>query len=304
MHRLLVILGPTASGKTNLAVNMAQHFGGEVISADSRQVYRGMDIGTGKDLASYQNNGKTVPYHLIDILDAGQNYNLSAFQNDFWPVFDHISGKGKLPILCGGTGLYIHSLLQDHQLTQVPINLDLRANLLPLNKEELLEILFSFPAKLYEHADKSSHKRLIRAIEIADYLTSNPAPLANRQLLSPLVIGLNPDLELRRKRILDRLEFRLNNGLIEEVQHLLSNGVNEEMLIFYGLEYKFVVSFLKNELSFEALKEKLGIAICQYAKRQMTFFRKMEKDGITINWLNHSSTADQAKQLVDTYLKE
>ncbi len=293
---LLIVLGATAVGKTRLAVQLAQAFNGEVISADSRQVFKGMDIGTGKDLAEYEINGQKVPYHLIDIKPAGQRYQVNAFKDDFYEAFDQLQTIGKLPILCGGTGMYIHSLLQNHELTAIPVNEQLRKQLLLLNKDELQDELNKYPVQLREQADISSHKRLIRAIEIAEYLSHHDLHTEKRTELKPLIIGLYNEVNVRRSKILSRLDERLSNGLIEEVQDLLKQGVSEEMLVFYGLEYKFVIAFLKNEINLDTLRERLGIAICQFAKRQMTFFRKMEKDGVKINWIEAAEDRALVKQ--------
>jgi len=282
---LLIVLGATAVGKTKLAVQLAHAFNGEVISADSRQVFKGMDIGTGKDLTEYEVSGQKIPYHLIDIKFAGQRYQVNAFKDDFYKTFDQLQALEKLPILCGGTGMYIHSLLQNHELTAIPVNEQLRKQLLLLNKDELQSELNKYPPQLRKQADVSSHKRLIRAIEIAEYLNYHDLQTEKRPELKPLIIGLYNEVDTRRNKILARLDKRLSGGLIEEVQDLLKQGVSEEMLIFYGLEYKFVITFLKNEINLDTLRERLGIAICQFAKRQMTFFRKMEKDGVQINWI-------------------
>lgn len=283
---LIVVLGPTAAGKTKLAVALAMHFNGEVISADSRQVFKGMDVGTGKDLEEYQLNGKSIPYHLIDIKAAGEKYQVNAFKEDFYKAYDTIRSHDKLPILCGGTGMYIHSVLQNHELTAIPVNENLRLELQNLSKEQLQTYLTTYPVELRQQADYSSSKRLIRAIEIAAFLKHNNLEKIARPEIEPLVIGLSSEVETRRRKILERLDFRLKNGLIAEVENLIATGISTEMLTFYGLEYKFIVSYLANEFDFATLQERLGIAICQFAKRQMTFFRKMEKDGVTINWLN------------------
>lgn len=283
---LLIILGATASGKTKLAVSIADELHGEVLSADSRQIFKDMDIGTGKDLQEYQIGNHQIPYHLINIKEAGEKYNVNLFKDDFYNAFEDVTLRNKLPILCGGTGMYIHSILQNHELTAIPKNIDLRSKYQDYSKLELQTALNSYPEKLRNQADISSSKRLIRAIEIAEYLKFNNIVKVERPNINPLVIGLQSDIITRRKRILDRLNFRLKNGLIEEVEKLKTNGISDEMLTFYGLEYKFVVSYLVGEIDYEALKERLGIAICQFAKRQMTFFRKMEKDGVRINWLN------------------
>ncbi|SOD14384.1 tRNA (adenosine(37)-N6)-dimethylallyltransferase MiaA [Pedobacter xixiisoli] len=283
---LLIVLGATAVGKTRLAVQLAKEFDGEIISADSRQVFKGMDIGTGKDLSEYEIEGFQIPYHLIDIKQAGERYQVNAFKEDFYQAFQVITHQQKLPILCGGTGMYIHSLLQNHELTAIPVNEELRKELLPLHKEGLRQKLESFPLALRKQADESSSKRLIRAIEIAYFLSENgDFTVEERPALKPLVIGLYNDVDTRRRKIISRLEARLANGLIEEVQSLRLKGVSEEMLVFYGLEYKFVIAYLNNEINLDTLKERLGTAICQFAKRQMTFFRKMEKDGVLINWI-------------------
>ena len=294
-EKLLVIIGPTASGKTKLAVNIANCTNGEIISADSRQIFKNMDVGTGKDLAEYKINSKQIPYHLIDIKEAGEKYNVNLFKNDFYQSFTQIANKNKLPILCGGTGMYIHSILQNHNLTAIPKNEELRVKYQDLDKLALQNILKQYPENLWLHVDFSSAKRLLRAIEIADFLKSNELVNVKTPTINPLIIGLQSDVVSRRKRILDRLHFRLNNGLIEEVEQLLANGVSEEVLIFYGLEYKFVTAYLKHEINFATLQERLGTAICQFAKRQMTFFRKMEKDGVKINWLNAEDDFDELK---------
>ena len=275
-HNLLIILGPTASGKTKLAVNLANELNGEIISADSRQVFKGMDIGTGKDLNEYHVNGKQIPFHLIDIKTAGEKYNVNSFKEDFYKSLEQIKRKNKLPILCGGTGMYIHSILQNHELTAIPVNEDLRGELLSESKENLTNLLNSYPHSLRQNVDYSSAKRLIRAIEIAQYLKNNDLVKIDRPEIHPFVIGLTNEVEIRRKNILNRLELRFNSGLIEEVEDLISKRISIEMLIFYGLEYKFIAAYLTNQIDLETLKEKLGIAICQFAKRQMTFFRKME----------------------------
>ncbi len=299
---LLVILGATASGKTKLAVALAQELNGEVISADSRQVFKGMDIGTGKDLADYTIDGKTVPHYLIDIKEAGDTFNVNAFKDNFYKALDQITSKNKLPILCGGTGMYIHSLLQQHELTAIPPNEDLRQNLKAFSKDELIGMLAQYPIELRSKVDYSSTKRIIRAIEIAIYLTENTLERRVTPALAPFVIGLQHTLEERRSKILKRLDFRLNNGLIEEVEKLIENGVSKEILTFYGLEYKFVAAHLSGEITFSDLQEKLGIAICQFAKRQMTFFRKMEKDGIKIHWLDGALSLDALKTTVINWL--
>lgn len=301
---LLIILGPTASGKTKLAVSVADILNGEIISADSRQVFKDMDIGTGKDLHEYRIREKLIPYHLINIREAGENYNVNSFKDDFYQIFEELNQRDKVPVLCGGTGMYIHSILQNHQFTAVPVNEELRAGLPAHDIEALRMMLADYPAALTAHADLSSAKRLVRAIEIAAYLQHHTLVEENRPLLNPLVIGLGGELESRRERIYKRLNERFDNGLIEEVEGLLERGVSAEMLLFYGLEYKFITEYLQNKLSLPDLKEKLYIAIRQFAKRQMTFFRKMEKDGIMINWLDSAMDTNQLTQEVIKLYKQ
>lgn len=283
---LIVILGPTASGKTHLATRLAKFFDTEIISADSRQIFKGMDIGTGKDLAEYIVDGVSVRHHLIDIKEAGEKYHVNAFKEDFYAAFNTIREKGKIPILCGGTGMYVHSILQNYAYTAVPINEVLREQLLKEERDVLLNMFAKYPDALKAHADITSTKRLIRVIEIAEFLSHNEFVAPTHPTINPIVIGLQNDVVQRRDKILVRLKKRLQEGLIGEVEQLLANGVSKEMLAFYGLEYKFVSAYLAGELTYSELEERLGVAICQFAKRQMTFFRKMEKDGVSINWLN------------------
>ncbi|GGE48053.1 tRNA dimethylallyltransferase [Pedobacter psychrotolerans] len=285
-YNLIIILGATASGKTKLAVQLADKLNGEIISADSRQIFRKMDIGTGKDLHEYDINNRTIPYHLIDILDPGERYHVDAFKNDFYAAFESIIHRNKVPILCGGTGMYIHSLLQNQKYTAVPVDIHLREELDLLEKEQLILKLKAYPLEEVIHVDKSSKKRLIRAIEIAEFLQNHEVEDENRPLIKPIVFGLKNEVELTRSKILSRLHYRLENGMIEEVASLITSGVSKEMLVYYGLEYKFIVNYLNGQLTYDELKLRLGIAICQYAKRQNTFFRKMEKDQVNINWLN------------------
>ena len=297
-NSLLIILGATASGKTKLAVEMANELDGEIISADSRQIFKQMDIGTGKDLNEYLIGNEIMPHHLIDILEPGERYHVDAFKNDFYKAFQSIIEKGKKPILCGGTGMYIHSLLQNQYYTAVPVNINFRNELEFLSKDELVNVLSKYQSDSASSVDLSSKKRLIRAIEIAEYLKYNKLEIVERPEIKPIIFGLKKKVEITRSNILKRLDTRLQNGMIEEVQNLLVQGISKEILIFYGLEYKFIVSYLSGELSFDELKMKLGIAICQFAKRQNTFFRKMEKDGVLINWLDASAPLNLLKQQI------
>lgn len=297
-NNLIIILGATASGKTRLAVQIAKMLDGEIISADSRQIFKKMDIGTGKDLQEYQIDNQHIPYHLIDVLEPGDRYHVDAFKNDFYQVFESIMQRNKWPILCGGTGMYIHSLLQNQTYTAVPVNPELRQSLELIDKEELISKLSEYENPNINRVDLSSRKRLIRAIEIADFLSFNTLKNIERPEINPIVFGLKNEIEVTRAKILKRLDDRLKNGMIAEVEQLLKDGVSKEILIFYGLEYKFVINYLEGMMDYETLKLRLGIAICQYAKRQNTFFRKMEKDGVNIIWLNASAEINQLKQQI------
>ena len=301
----MVILGPTASGKTRLAVEVARVMSGEIISADSRQVYRGMDIGTGKDLHEYKGQGFDVPYHLIDILPAGEKYNLNEFLRDTEKACNDIISREKLPIVCGGTGLYIHALLMGYGSTSIPVNDELRSRLNELEKEDLMIWFNDINHFIDIPFDTSTRKRLIRSIEICEYLALFPdqvESVKHRRKFDAVVFGLNPSVELRRDRISKRLEQRLNEGLIEEVRGLLDSGLNSEQLIYYGLEYKYVTNYLTGILTFDEMKVKLETEIHRFAKRQMTFFRKMERDGIDIHWLDDSlSLSEKINNIKDTY---
>lgn len=284
-YQLITILGPTASGKTILAAALANRLDSEIISADSRQVYRRMDIGTGKDLTDYSINGKKIPYHLIDICDAGDKYNVYEFQHDFQKVFSEIKAKDKLPILCGGTGMYIEAVLKDYKLPAVPENKELRKSLENRTLEELANILSQY-VTLHNKTDIDSAKRAIRAIEIAEYSTKQTPEYNEFQPINSLIVGLDLDREVRRQKITQRLKSRLKEGMIEEVKSLLESGIAAEDLIYYGLEYKFVTQYLIGELSYKEMFAQLEIAIHQFAKRQMTWFRGMEKRGFTIEWIH------------------
>ncbi len=284
-YDILTILGPTASGKTALAVALAARLDGEILSADSRQVYRGMDIGTGKDLAEYIVAERAIPYHLIDIADAGYKYNLFEYQRDFAAAYKMVVARHKTPILCGGTGLYIEAVLGGYQLVAVPENAELRAALADKTLPELADILRGYKT-LHNTTDIDTTKRAIRAIEIADYSRQHPELQSTGERLCPLIVGVNIDRELRRQKITERLHQRLESGMIEEVERLLQAGIPPENLTYYGLEYKFVTLYLTGVLTYETMVSQLEIAIHQFAKRQMTWFRGMERRGFAINWLD------------------
>lgn len=283
---LILVLGPTASGKTRFAIKLAQILNGEIISADSRQVYKNMDIGTGKDLIEYIN--ANIKYHLIDILEAGQRYNLHQFQLDYNIALEKIKSQSKKPILCGGSGLYLEAAITPKLNTQIPENPSLRNTLHLKTLDELNQLWVNFKHdKRQNYPDLSTHKRAIRAIEIAHFLNENPAfDFVKRSTENYLVFGIKPSLHQRRQNIEYRLISRLKNGMIEEVEALIKAGLSKEELVYYGLEYKFLALYLFGHLTYEQMHQQLLIAIQQFAKRQMTYYRKMEKDGIKINWFN------------------
>jgi tRNA dimethylallyltransferase len=282
---LLVVLGATATGKTGLAVNLAKEFDGEIISADSRQIYRGMDLGTGKDLEEYIVDGTPIPHHLIDIADAGYKYNVFEFQRDFVKAYEDISARGKMPVVCGGTGMYLEAVLKGYKLIAVPKDQAFRDELESKTLPELEAILKTYK-ELHNTSDVETRKRAIRAIEIERYYKENPEIEIDYPELNPLLIGIKFDREARRDRITFRLKERLNSGMIEEVEGLLKSGVSPEDLIYYGLEYKFLTQHVIGELSYDEMFKGLEIAIHQFAKRQMTWFRKMERSGSHIHWLD------------------
>ena len=290
---LIVILGPTACGKTRLATQLAAQVEGEIISADSRQVYRGMNIGTGKDLDEYVVDRKNIPYHLIDICDAGEAYHVHRFQVDFQTAFSDIQSRHHTPILCGGTGLYIESVLKQYQFTGIPVDETLRQQLETLSDEALLTRFNTTSSAYSSLADTSTRKRLVRAIEIATYLQTHSFETAPPTPLHYQIFGLDIPVEERRTRITHRLHQRLRSGMIDEVQALLNQGLTPEQLIYYGLEYKFITEYLTGVLTYDTMVERLNVAIHQFAKRQMTFFRKMERDGLTIHWLDALAPIDQ-----------
>ena len=300
---LITILGPTASGKTPLAAALADRLGTEIISGDSRQVYRRMDLGTGKDLVDYTVDGRQVPYHLIDIVEPGYKYNVFEYQRDFLKAYQEITEKNKLPILCGGTGMYIESVLKGYRLLPVPENPELRASLEGKSLEELTGILEGYK-KLHNSTDVDTAKRAIRAIEIEEYYKQQPAEYREFPSLKSLIVGVDIDRELRREKITRRLKQRLDEGMVEEVRGLLAEGIAPENLIYYGLEYKFLTQYAIGELTFDEMFHQLETAIHQFAKRQMTWFRGMERRGFTIHWLDATLSMEekieQITNLMDT----
>lgn len=298
MHKLITILGATATGKTTLAAHLALKVDGEIISGDSRQVYQGMDIGTGKDLDDYTINGVQIPYHLIDIRPAGYKYNIYEFSQDFQNALKDIEQRGKQAILCGGSGLYLETVLNGYNMIDVKPNEELREKLKDKNIQQLAEILNKYPNyKAHNTTDLETRQRAIRAIEIADYYHKNNEKPTDLKKIDSIVIGVDVDRETRRKRISERLVQRLNSGMIDEVKNLLQNGLTPDDLIYYGLEYKFITNYLINNISYDEMVNLLEIAIHQFAKRQMTWFRGMKKRGIKIHWID-------GKQDVENRVKE
>ena len=299
---MITILGPTASGKTSIAAALASRIGGEIISADSRQVYRRMDIGTGKDLADYEVGGKHIPYHLIDIAEPGYKYNLFEYQRDFHTAYDDITSRGRTPVLCGGTGLYIEAVLNGYALSPVPQNQELRDSLSAKSLDELTAMLKAQKeqtgSNMHNRSDVDTVQRAIRAIEIETYNLQHPTPEREMPGISSLVIGVDVDRETRRRRISDRLEARLHEGMIDEVKGLLAEGVSAESLMYYGLEYKFVTEYVTGKTTYNDMLSRLEIAIHQFAKRQMTWFRGMERRGIHINWIDASLPMDDKVELI------
>jgi len=298
-NNLVTILGPTATGKTGLAANLAAQLNGEVISADSRQVYRGMDIGTGKDYEDYFVEGKEIPSHLVDIEDAGAHYNVYRFQNDFVDVFEDIHARNKFPVLCGGSGLYIEAVLKNYKLIQVPPNKKLRAELEGKSLEELTQILKDLKPELHNKTDIETDRRAIRAIEIEKYYSDNPEIDTSFPKIKSLNIGVKFDRDIRRQRITARLKQRLEEGMLDEVKGLLDSGLKPEQLIYYGLEYKYLTLHLTGKLLYEEMFRQLEIAIHQFAKRQMTWFRGMEKRGTKIYWIDgHLPMEEKVERII------
>nr|WP_321450765.1 tRNA (adenosine(37)-N6)-dimethylallyltransferase MiaA [uncultured Carboxylicivirga sp.] len=302
-YNLLVILGPTASGKTTFATHLAKTLDGEIISADSRQVYKGMDLGTGKDLEDYTIDGQTIPYHLIDIVEAGYKYNVFEYQADFFKAFEKVQANRHFPIMCGGTGMYIESVLKQYKLINVPNNVELRKELEGKTIEELSKTLESFKS-LHNQTDTETVARAIRAIEIETYYQDHPEIELNLPDVNPLIIGVNIDRNARRKKITDRLKKRLDEGMLDEVRTLIDQGVHPDDLIYYGLEYKYLTQHIIGELTYKEMFDKLNVAIHQFAKRQMTWYRGMERKGTKIHWVDAFEPLEQSQQRVLKLLKE
>lgn len=282
---LITILGPTASGKTPLAAALAARLRTEIISGDSRQVYRRMDLGTGKDLADYVVDGYRVPYHLIDIAEPGYKYNVFEFQRDFLKAYEDMRSRGLLPVLCGGTGMYLESVLKGYRLLPVPENLELREKLAGKSLEELTAILASYK-KLHNTTDVDTAKRAIRAIEIEEYYLHQPVEAREFPDIRSLIIGVDIDRDLRRGKISRRLKQRLDEGMVDEVRALIDGGIHPDDLIYYGLEYKYLTLYVTGQMTYDEMYHQLEIAIHQFAKRQMTWFRGMERRGFTIHWID------------------
>lgn len=302
-YDLIVLLGPTASGKTPFAAALAAELQTEIISADSRQIYRGMDLGTGKDLADYTVDGKQIPYHLIDIAEPGYKYNVFEYQRDFLKAYDTIKQKGCLPVLCGGTGMYIESVLKGYRLLPVPENAELRKLLADKSLEELTEILKGYK-NLHNTTDVDTVKRAIRAIEIEEYYTHTPVDERPFPQLNSLIIGVDIDRELRREKISRRLRQRWDEGMVDEVRRLIEQGIAPDDLIYYGLEYKYLTLYVLGRLTYEEMFSQLEIAIHQFAKRQMTWFRGMERRGFTIHWVDARLPMQEKIAFVKVKLKE
>ncbi len=305
--KMITILGPTASGKTAIAARLAHDIGGEILSADSRQVYRGMDIGTGKDLADYTVDGHPVPYHLIDIADAGTKYNLFQYQQDFRTAYDDIVTRGATPILCGGTGLYIEAVVKGYALSPVPQNSALRQRLEGKTLAELTAMLCDLKRQtgsaMHNTTDVDSCQRAVRAIEIETYNLEHATELRQMPAVDTTIIGVSVDRDVRRRKITDRLDRRLKEGMVDEIRGLLRQGVNPADLTYYGLEYKFVTEYVMGHLSYGDMRRYLEIAIHQFAKRQMTWFRGMERRGLTIHWVDGQQPMDRIQADIRNLLR-
>ncbi len=291
-YNLISVIGPTAGGKTAFAAKLAGELNGEIISADSRQVYRRMDIGTGKDIRDYMVNGRQIPFHLIDIVEPGYKYSVFEYQQDFIKAFQLITEKGKMPLLCGGTGMYIEAVIRGYRLLPVPPDIEFHRKLKEKSLDELTQILSGYK-KLHNISDVDSKERAIRAIEIEAYYADHPGTEKEYPVINPVFIGIKFDREVQRDRITHRLQERLKGGMVEEVQRLLDEGILPGDLVYYGLEYKYITQYLTGELEYSEMVSRLNIAIHQFAKRQMTWFRKMEKAGTVIHWLDGALTDEE-----------
>ncbi len=300
---MVTILGPTASGKTEVAVKLALKLSGEVISADSRQIYRNMDLGTGKDLEEYQVNGIDVPYHLINIAEAGYQYNVFEFQRDFLKAYQAIREKRSFPVMCGGSGMYLEAILKGYRLIQVPVNEERRSELQLLSLEDLTEILKHYKS-INNTSDTENKKRAIRAIEIEEFCLAHPETDLSFPIINSLIVGVKYDRDSRRRRITSRLKQRLDNGMIDEVKRLIDNGLKPDDLTYYGLEYKYLTLFITGKLTYDEMFEGLNTAIHQFAKRQMTWFRKMERDGFEIKWLDGYMPTDEKTDKIISWLNQ
>ena len=300
---LLVITGPTASGKTAFAAALAERLNGEIISADSRQVYRGMNIGTGKDYSDYIVNGKNIPAHLIDIADPGYKYNVFEYQRDFLKIYQEIKNREKFPVVCRGSGMYIDNIISGYKLLGVPPDMALRHELEKRSMEELIEILKSFK-ELHNVTDIDTKKRAIRAIEIEQYSSKDQLHTSSFPAIKSLIIAMRFDRETRRRRISQRLTARLEKGMAEEVKELMDKGISKEDLIYYGLEYKYITLYLTGQMTYEEMSKGLEIAIHRFAKRQMTWFRGMERRGIKIHWLDGNVPLEEKIHLVFRWLSD
>ena len=301
-YDMLTILGPTASGKTQLAAQVAFRLYGEILSADSRQIYRGMDLGTGKDLSDYTVEGRQIPYHLIDLVEAGTQYNVFEFQREFINAYNDLRQRGRFPVFCGGSGLYLEAVLKGYRLTQVPSDKKRREELAQLSLEELAFLLKSYKT-VHNSSDTETRNRAIRAIEIEEHLSHHPELDFTFPAIHSLIVGVQYDRDTRRERITSRLKQRLQEGMVEEVEGLLARGITPEDLTYYGLEYKFLTLYITGELTREEMFERLNIAIHQFAKRQMTWFRKMEREGFEIHWLDGFMPMEEKVELVMKLLK-
>ena len=299
MLDLVVILGPTASGKTNFAVKLADLFETEIISADSRQVYKNMDIGTGKDLFEYQINGKSIPYHLIDIIDPLEDYSIHKFSNDFYNVYQNIMKKNKFPILCGGSGLYIESILLNYKIPNIPPDYELREELENQSIKSLQSLLQKIDNSIFDANYHITKRRIIRSIEIHNKKNINSKVELKTRIQNYKVLGIKTNRDMLLKKIKIRLKERMDNGMIDEVKKLVDHGLSLDRLKYFGLEYKFIGEYIFNNISYDEMFQKLNIAINRFSKRQMTFFRRMEKRGINIKWFN-SCDIDKAKNYIES----